>query len=153
MTKFVLRSLLVAGLLLGADVSASYCQQLNTGAALAAASRGNWFVRVRTDSITVAEGRVTALTGTTARIGDTEVELATINQVERRLNDSRGWQRGAIAGGVVVGSMGYLMSSFCYNECDSARIGGTLLGALLGAIVGGTIGQMLAEPRYRWESL
>ncbi len=148
---------IVLFLLLAMQGSALEAQQSDSVSAsqiLERAKRGNWFLRVRTDTALV-QGRVTFLhRDTAASFGRQRVRFNDVSQIERRTRQGSAAGPAAIGGGLLLGGFFMLWGAgLCEGDCDSAVLIGAAAGFTLGGAVGALLGTAISPGRVHWATL
>ena len=112
------------------------------------------FLRVTTGDGRSVEGYIRDLDDSVVRLGGGAVELELVEQVEVRRMEGRksttGIVVGAIAGGVVFGSLALFAAGICENCDATVPVAITVAGVTLGSMVGGLTGAALAPGEEEW---
>lgn len=119
---------------------------------LRSADSGDWYLRITAADV-VVEGRVRDLDERSVRLAGGELALVDIDRIERRRTSGSGALVGAVAGGVIFGGLGLVVSAFCDQDCGRAVFGAVTAGVAFGATVGGLLGAVLAPGETSWEEL
>jgi hypothetical protein len=108
----------------------------------------NWYVRIRLDADSV-QGRVRFLRDSVATVGQSRVHFRDVQLLERRARQGGVTTGSAVAGGLLFGSVTYLLgSSLC--ECSPTPLSYALPGLMLGAVAGGMFGHATDPGSIIW---
>ena len=141
-------------LFLGALAAPLHAQKPDTSNTVASVLRRaafeRWQVRLTAVDSAVIQGRVWAVEGDSARVGDLRLPPSSVLMIERMHRDNSGLMRGALIGGAVLGgAFAVFSSAMCEGNCSTGT--GTAVAVAAGAFMAGTLGGMLdpGDPSWR----
>ncbi|HEX6589754.1 MAG TPA: hypothetical protein VF039_12080 [Longimicrobiales bacterium] len=116
------------------------------------AERHDWTLRVSLEDGSVVEGRVRQIDGDAIRLDDARFAAADVDAVDRRVRHRGAVLEGALAGGLALGAVAWLLFADGSDDDDVqwAASAAALGGAAIGALVGGLIGARVDPPANEW---
>lgn len=116
------------------------------------AQRSNWYLGLTTPAGRT-EGRITALSRDSVRLGRARVAAFDVTRIERRTRVNGGANAGALFGAGLLGAFGHGLSGLCEGDCNEEAVLGLLGGAAVGAVLGATLGGLIDPGEVRWQTL
>lgn len=111
------------------------------------AASQNAFLKISLSDSSVYEGRLASITPSMIRLGDRQIDLSTINRVEKRISKNSGARKGAIIGAVAAFALTLPLRGFVSDpdsngdesDANILSVEATAVGAIVGLLAGGVI--------------